>query len=131
MWKLLPRDRYILDLVDGLSEITRKHFRPEVKISKPTCKICGFEQYECMFWGKQRGTTHNFKPEPPEVKMEGQEVKKYAVRVLKWENPKKDPPELIYEQTVESLNLQAVIAAVNAPDEFVAAMITPKLENHK
>ena len=39
--------------------------------------------------------------------------------------------ETVYEQTVESLNLQAVIAAVNAPDEFVAAMITPKLENHK
>jgi hypothetical protein len=41
----------------------------------------------------------------------------YIVRVYKWVGPKDGPIRLeqIYEQTVENLDLQAVIAAVNPP----------------
>jgi hypothetical protein len=68
-----------------------------------------------------------------EEKME--ESKEY--RIVVYQGPPQPPDDkirawtTIYEQTVESINLQAVIAAVNAPDEFIAAMNAPKLDGHR
>ena len=186
MWKLLPRDKYILDRVNELTAITLKHFNPpeakmarrgndydgcvyegfsrmldnlvEAKMAgdwKPTCKVCGYfkDMCICKLWNGSKpfflnDLSHNlitpevkidvsptflrdsvaleaamwthaspneFENTPKqEAKME--EKKQYKITVMEWTHSVPtgiSGYSTIYEQTVESLDLQAVIKAVN------------------